>query len=108
MQPFQICLALGPLALYLLILGLINARRRAVVVAGWRELLALGIALSGFVIVGPMQLFMPEHAAVRFGGLIWGLLVAFYALCFALWILISRPRLVIYNVNGHALVTKRG
>jgi hypothetical protein len=99
MEPFEICLALGPLALYLLTLGFLNLRARPSVVAGWREFLGLGLALSGFVIVGPMRLFMPEHAAVHFGGLIWGLLVAFYALCFTLAILIARPRIVVYNAR---------
>jgi hypothetical protein len=103
MEPFQLCIALGPLALYLLYLGLINLRRRPLLVAGWRELIAIGLAVSGFVFVGPMRLFMPEHAAVKFGPIIWMLLIAFYALCFTLAILMSRPRLVAYNLRADRL-----
>jgi hypothetical protein len=103
MEPFQLCVALGPLAMYLVYLGLINLRRRPLLVAGWRELIAIGLAMSGFVVVGPMRLFMPEHAAVKFGPTIWVLLIAFYALCFTLAILMSKPRLVIYNLRADRL-----
>jgi hypothetical protein len=103
LEPFQLCIAVGPLALYLLTLGVINARRRPTVLAGWRELVAIALGLSGFIVIGPMRLFMPEHAAVYFGGVIWLLLIAFYALCFTLSMLMSRPRLVVYNVRGEQL-----
>ncbi len=46
-----------------------------------------------------MQLFMPEPAAANFGRLVWALLLGFYALAMILWILLSRPRLVIYNLR---------
>jgi hypothetical protein len=103
LEPFQLCIAVGPLAIYLLTLGVINARRRPTIVTGSRELLAIELSLSGFIVVGPMQLFMPEHAAVYFGGAIWLLLIAFYGLCFTLALLMARPRLVIYNVRGEQL-----
>jgi hypothetical protein len=59
----------------------------------------LGLAISGFVVAGPMELFLPEAAAVIFGGFVWLLLLGFYGLCLMLLVLALRPRLVIYNVT---------
>ena len=56
------------------------------------------------MIVGPMQLFMPEAAAARLGPLVWVLLSCFYALWLTLIVLLSRPRLVIYNATGEQLL----
>jgi hypothetical protein len=103
MQPFQMCVALGPLGLFFLCVGVMNLSRHPWVVSGARETAALGLALCGWAVVGPMQLFMPEEAAVRFHGYVWVLLLAFYSLCFQLWILLARPRLVIYNLSAEEL-----
>jgi hypothetical protein len=73
------------------------------VINGTRETLSLGLALAGLMIVGPMQLFMPQEAAVRFGQLIWLLLIGFYALSVTLLILLSRPRLIVYNISPEEL-----
>jgi hypothetical protein len=100
MEPFRLCLALGPVAVYVLLLGAINLSRRPFLVSGTRDAAALGLAISGFVIVGPIELFFPEAAAVRFGPLVWVLLLAFYALCLVLVLLLLRPRLVIYNISA--------
>jgi hypothetical protein len=59
----------------------------------------LAWALSGLVIVGPMNLFLPAAAAVRFGPLAWFLLLGFYSLCVLLYLLVARPRLVIFNIT---------
>jgi hypothetical protein len=99
MDIFSACVAFGPLAIYLVLLGAINATRRPLVVSGARETLALGLALSGMVAIGPMQLFMPQEAAARFGGFVWALLAGFYVLSLLLAIMLSRPRLVVYNVT---------
>jgi hypothetical protein len=98
MDTFSACLAFGPLGIYLLVLGLINISRRPLVVTGTRETLSLGLALMGLVIVGPMQLFMPQQAALRFGEFVWLLLLGFYLLCLTMVILLSRPRLIVYNI----------
>ena len=103
MQSFAYCLALGPVAIYLALVGMINLRRRPLVVSGSRELAALGVALVGFLIVGPMQLFVPDSTAQRFGWLVWPLLLSFYGLSLTLWMLVARPRLVIYNIRGTEL-----
>ncbi len=65
--------------------------------------MALGLALIGLVIVGPMQLFLPEAAAAQFGTVVWPLLLGFYVLCLALCVMVMRPRLVVYNVTSEQL-----
>lgn len=97
LDPLHFAIAMGPLAVYCLLLGTINLRSRPFVTTGTRDTLALGIAVSGFVIAGPMELFLPTQAAHRFGPLVWVLMIAFYGLCLTLLVLLMRPRLVIYN-----------
>ncbi len=103
MDAFRLCLALGPVAVYLLLLGAINLSRRPFLVSGTRDAAALSLAISGFVIVGPMELFFPNAAAMRFGPYVWVLLLAFYALCVVLVLLLLRPRLIIYNISADQL-----
>lgn len=97
LSPLHVALAIGPLAIYLLVLGLLNLSRRPVLTTGGRDLFALGIALAGFVVIGPLDLFMPLAAAMHFGVWVWPLLLGLYLLILLLIVLISRPRLVVYN-----------
>lgn len=106
MDPFRLCLALGPLAIYLMVIGAINMFRRPFLVSGARDTAALGLAVSGLVIVGPVELFFPVNASLRFQPfpwLVWVLLVALYGFCVVLAVLLSRPRLVIYNISRDEL-----
>ncbi|HZL87761.1 MAG TPA: hypothetical protein VFB96_05240 [Pirellulaceae bacterium] len=102
-DPLHQCIAFGPLVVYLLILGMINLGRRPFLTTGARDTAVLGIAISGFIAAGPMELFLPEGAANLFGGWIWALLLTFYLLCLLLVVLLMRPRLVIYNVTFEQL-----
>lgn len=97
------CIALGPLAVYLLLVGIINLSKRPFLTTGARDVAAIGVAISGFIAAGPMELFLPEAAADRFGPWVWLLLLAFYGLCLTLLVLMMRPRLVIYNANPEQL-----
>lgn len=99
MDPLHIAIALGPPATYLLVLGMINLARRPLVTSGGRDAAALGIALAGLAVVGPMELFLVEEAAVAYGGWVWAMMLAAYALLVSLIILLLRPRLVIYNIR---------
>lgn len=100
LDPLHTTLAVGPLAVYLLLLGVINSMRRPFITTGTRDLYVLGLGLSGLIVIGPLSLFLPEPAARIFGGyLIWTLLLIFYSLCLTLCVLLSRPRLVIYNIT---------
>lgn len=97
-DPFTLGASLGPLALYLLVLGAINFYRRPFVVSGVRDTAALGLAAAGLVLIGPMQLFFPTVASIGMGAWVWALLAALYALAIVFLALLFRPRLVIYNV----------
>jgi hypothetical protein len=103
MDALHACLALGPLAVYFLLIGTINLSRRPFLVSGTRDAAALGLALSGFVIVGPIELCLPDAAAVRFGPYVWLLLAGLYALCLVLGLLLVRPRLIVYNTSAAQL-----
>jgi len=103
MDPFRLCLALGPVAIYVLLIAAINLFRRPFLVSGTRDAAALGLAVSGLVIVGPVELFFPVTASLRFGPFIWVLLIALYALSSVLLLLLLRPRLVIYNITKEEL-----
>ncbi len=98
MDPFRLCLALGPVAVYLIVLGIINLARRPFVVSGTRDTAAVGLTVAGMIMVGPFDLFYPNAAAVQFGSYVWAFLAALYGLCLILLLLSQRPRLVIYNI----------
>ncbi len=102
MDPFRLCLGLGPVTVYLLMLGMINLSRRPFLVTGTRDAAALGLAISGFMIIGPLELVFPDTIATRLGpyaSYIWVFLLALYALGLVLVLLWLRPRLVIYNIS---------
>jgi len=92
-------MALGPLAIYVLLLGAINLSRRPFLVTGIRDAATLGLAVSGLVIVGPIELFFPGTLAARFGPYSWLLMAGLYAACLIPVLLLLRPRLVIYNIS---------
>ena len=98
-DPFRLTIALVPVAAYLLLLGLINLRRRPLVTSGGSDIAALGVAISGLVFVGPLEVLRPDAATAQFGNYIWLVLLVFYWLWLLLVALVSRPRLVVYNVS---------
>jgi hypothetical protein len=97
MDGFRLCLALGPLTVYLLVLAWINLSRRPFLVSGARDLAALGVGVSGMVLVGPVELLLPEQAIYAYKTYVWLLLLVMYGLCVSLAALLARPRLTIYN-----------
>lgn len=99
----RVGVALGPLAVYFLLLAFVNLSRRPFLTTGARDVAALGTAIAGLIAIGPMELFLPAAASTRFGGVAWVLLLIFYALCLTLTVLLMRPRLVIYNTNPEQL-----
>lgn len=98
-DPLRLAIALVPLAAYGFVLTWINARRRTFLTSGGCDLLALGIAFSGLIFVGPLDLFRPESATRSFGNFIWLFLLLFYGLWLVLVVLLGRPRLVVYNIR---------
>jgi hypothetical protein len=98
-----LCLALGPLAIYLLLLGVINLSRRPFLVTGPRDTAALGLAIAGLLVVGPIELLLPQKALIVNGWVVWLLVGVMYALCLSLVVLLARPRITIYNVSAEVL-----
>ena len=103
LDPFRMTIAVVPIAAYLLLLAVINARSRPMLINGGRDLFTLGMALSGLVVVGPIELLRPEAAAAEFGNYVWLSLLVFYWLWVLLAVLVARPRLVIYNITAEEL-----
>jgi hypothetical protein len=98
MEPLHLAIAVGPLAIYFLLLGVVNLSRRPWLTTGARDFAALGAAVSGLAAVGPVELFVPEQAMAR-GPFAWVLILALYVLSVMLLALLMRPRLVIYNIT---------
>ena len=98
-HPLGVCVALGPLAVYLLFLGGVNLLRRPCLVSGTRDTAALALAVVGLVMIGPAELFFPLAASIRLGPFVWVLLLSLYLLAVVLVLLTVRPRLVIYNIS---------
>jgi hypothetical protein len=103
MDPLRLCLAFGPLAVYLMLVGAINLMRRPIMVSGGRDLAALALALAGMVIIGPCALFLPEASHVVFGAVVWVLLLVLYILGVPMRAVSLRPGLVIYNMTADRL-----
>jgi len=90
-------------AVYLLLLGALNLFRRPFCVSGTRDTAVLGVAVSGLVLVGPVELLMPVAASIRFGPFVWPLLIGLYFTVLSAILLFLRPRLVIYNISRDEL-----
>lgn len=103
MDPLRFAIAAAPLAAYLILLGLVNLRRRPLLVTGAGDVATLGAALTGLAFIGPIALFRPEEATVELGDYIWLFLLAFYWLWLTLIVMVCRPRLVIYNLTAEEL-----
>ena len=99
MDPLHFCIAAVPLAVYLLLIGILNLRRRPFVTSGARDAAAVGIGISGLMMAGPMELFMPQAAAAQYGWLVWVMMLAFYGLMVSLTVLLMRVRIVAYNIT---------
>lgn len=102
-EPLAIFLAVGPVAIYLILLGAINLARRPFLVSGTRDFAVLALAAAGMFIVGPMELFFPTVASLRFGANVWILMIGLYVLMAVCLVLFFRPRLVIYNIAAEEL-----
>jgi len=99
MDPFRLCVALGPLAVYCLLLGGVHLTRRPLVVSGLRDTAALGVAVAGLILVGPVEMLLPYASVAVFGASVWLFVITLYALGLILVLLMMRPRLVVYNIT---------
>lgn len=99
MSSVHFAIAAIPVAVYFLLVGCLRLRQRPLVTTGWRDTLTLGIAASGLIAIGPMQLFFPVQAAERFQGWVWLALFALYLLALLLILLSSKPKLIAYGMD---------
>lgn len=102
MDNFRLCVAMAPLAAYFLLLAVANISRRPTVVSGALDLAGLGTAILGLLIVGPAELLIPQLRA-EVTGYFWLLMLVVYGLALTLGVLLSRPRIVVYNVTRDQL-----
>ena len=100
MDPVRTTIALGPLCVYLVLIGWLNLSKRPFVTSGARDVLALAVSLAGLVAIGPIELFMPEQAAALMGPKIWIPLILLYLLVASLISMVMKPRIIVYNMSA--------
>lgn len=103
-DPFATVIALLPLATYLLLLGGIRLRHRPLATTGVRDGAAVALAISGLMVVGPLNLFFPATTALQLGWWVWVLLVILYLLCVSLLLFSFPQRIVIYGVRARDIL----
>lgn len=89
-----------PLGIYLLALGWVHLRGRPFAVAGVWDGILLGASLLGLVVVGPIALVRPVAGTSAWS---WPILLLVFILVVTLCVLVSRPRLVVYNISVEQL-----
>ena len=89
-------IALLPLALYLLGLAWAHLRRRPLAVSGVFDVAMLAAGVSGLAVVGPLALLVPVTGGSPWS---WPVLAFLFVLCVAICVLVSRPRMVVYNIT---------
>jgi hypothetical protein len=105
LDPLHAGIAFGPLAMYLVVLGAVNLSARPLVTTGFRDDVALGLAIAGLMVAGPMELFLIESAVEQYGAwVVWVVMFLGYALVVLFVALMMRPRLVIYNVTSEKIL----
>ena len=67
MDYLRLALGVLPLGIYLLVMGLLAMRRRPTLITSGQDALLVGFALSGFVWIGPIELFFPTGAYAVLG-----------------------------------------
>ena len=102
-DPFRLAIALVPVAAYVLLLGLdqcaaaaVSHLRRQRPDGAGRRAFRLDVRRAAGAV-------SPEAATREFGNYIWLFLLVFYWLWLLLVVLLSRPRLVVYNISMEEL-----
>jgi hypothetical protein len=104
MSSVHFAIAAIPVAVYFVLVGGLRLRNRPLITTGWRDTLTLGIAASGLVAIGPMQLFFPAAAASRWHGWVWLALFFLYLLGLVMVLLSCKPRLISYGLSENQFV----
>ncbi|HBE70245.1 MAG TPA: hypothetical protein DDW52_19015 [Planctomycetaceae bacterium] len=100
MSTIHTAIAFVPISIYLLLIGALRMRNKPLVTTGWRDIVALGLASLGLVMIGPVQLFFPAQAAAQYHHWVWLALLILYGLAILLLMLASKPRLIAYGLNA--------
>lgn len=104
MDSFSLLLFLTPLLVYMAVTSLIRLSGNIHTTTAGREIVAVALAVSGMITVGPVELFFPMAAASVFGPVVWGILALFYALCVSLIVIGSTPKIIVYGITAEELL----
>lgn len=94
---FSVLLAVIPLASYIAMIAAVRLSGRHLMTTSARDIMAMAVAASGLVAIGPAQLFFPNTAAMLFGPKVWLAMTLLYVLVIILITLLTRPSLVVYG-----------
>lgn len=99
----RLAIGLLPLAIYLLVMGLLALKQRPTLLTSGQEALLVGFALSGFALIGPIELFFPTGAYAALGEWVWMLLLLLYGLLVVLFSLQRAPSWTVLQMNSNRL-----
>lgn len=99
----RLSIGLLPLGLAFLVLAFLHMRGKPTVVTSGQEVLFLGFAVSGFAMIGPMELFFPTASYAALGEWVWLLLVALYFFLVLLVSMLSRSALTVVGLGPDRL-----
>ena len=102
----RLAIAILPLAAYANVLGLLRLRSHPTVLSGAMDLVLLGLAVIGFIAIGPIELFFPRAAYSLLGMWVWIVLIALYLFLLMLLALNTVPKLVVYGLDHKTLRTQ--
>ncbi|MDX1963302.1 MAG: hypothetical protein SFX18_09125 [Pirellulales bacterium] len=103
MELTHLAIALFPLALYLMWIGLRGLSRRPLLMRGSTNLALVATAVLGLLLCGPLPLFLPANTITRFGPYVWVLVLALYVLVTILAMLLAPPSLIVTNISSEVL-----
>ncbi len=104
MNLFSLIIAIGPIGLYWILIGVLHLRRRPLILSGSRDLACLGLSMVGLFLIGPAELFFPNAAFNRLGIFVWLFIFMLYGSLLLFVILNSKPRLVVFGFRDQELV----
>lgn len=104
-DPLRIAIAIIPLGTYLAVIGLIRVKKSPTVISRPLDVLLLGMACSGLVAVGPLELFFPRAAFSVVGNWVWLVLLSLYALLVLLIAFHVPPGIVVYGASKETIRT---
>ncbi len=96
-EPFATTIAFAPLIAYLLAFAIIRIGGFVWVTTGTRDVTAVLVAISGLIVIGPMELFFPNATAALLGGWVWIPLLLLYFLLACLVVINCRSKIVVYG-----------